>query len=44
MVITDMDSLSQEGFSEIATIARLTIKAIESGKCTNHMNDIQGIN
>lgn len=38
-VITQIDSYSQESFSEIATLARLTIKAIESGTCVNPLDD-----
>lgn len=40
IAITDMDCFSQEGFSKIATIARLTIKALESGACVNPMDDV----
>lgn len=42
-VITQIDSYSQEGNSDIATIARLTIKAIESGTCANPIDDVLNV-
>lgn len=38
--ITNMDSLSQDGFSEIAAIARITIKALEGGACVRPIEDV----
>lgn len=37
--ITDMDALSQEGFSEIAAIARLTLRAMEAPSTTTRDNE-----
>ena len=40
--ITDMDALSQEGFSEIVEIARLAIKSMEN-KDNQHFRDTDDI-
>jgi hypothetical protein len=38
--ITTMDALSQEGFSEIATIARLVLARLETPEGYRHTDDI----
>ena len=38
--IGDMDALSQEGFSEIAAIASLTLRSMEHPDAYEHMDDI----